>query len=164
MNGLKFLGNYPKDHNMKFQEHGTFTIKRRPGYLYINAKGPFNDELVHAYNCQLKEALEAPAEKPWKQLVILHGLALMIPAAKENFVKSLAYRKQRGLIRSAMVMGDVEAQSLVKTQFAQCYQLAHIEHAFFDREDAALEWLNIHPANHKPLPKININTTEDIEA
>jgi hypothetical protein len=149
---------------MKFQEHGTFTIEKRSGYLYINAKGPFNGELVQTYALELKNALEVMAGDPWKQLVVVHGLALMIPVAKDNLVKSLQYRKQTGLMRAAMVIGGVEAHSLVKAQFGQCYQLADIEHAFFDHEDTAIEWLNVVSTNHNPHPKININGNEDIDA
>ena len=116
---------------MKFSEHGSYTIEIRPNFLYINTVGPFNAEIVKTYSLEVVKAVEALSYTQWQQLVVLHGLALMIPSAQEALQKSLQHRKEMGLIRVAIVLGNTEAKTLLKTQYAQCYQFADIEHVFF---------------------------------
>jgi hypothetical protein len=126
---------------MQFVSHGVFTVKATNRRLFVDATGPFNEELAREYRAALESCIQSLEHSPWQQLIVLHKLSLMTPEAETVFVDTLKDRKQRGLLRSAVVVDEGEGRSLVISQFGNAYQKADIEAHFFNSIGEANEWL-----------------------
>ena len=126
---------------MNFIEHGLFEVKTEDKLLLVDATGPFNDELLVQYENALESCIQYLAISKWNQIITLHQLSLFTPEAEEILTNTLINRRSRGLMASAVVLIDVEGESLIKAQMTRCYNRASIKHNFTSSVYDANKWL-----------------------
>jgi hypothetical protein len=127
---------------MNFTEHGVFEIKVESKLLLVDATGPFNEELIIKYKRALESCIQNLEVSTWNQIITLHQLSLFTPEAEQALTKTLMNRRARGLIASAVILLDVEGESLIKTQMSDCYNKADVKHQFTPSIDDAKKWFS----------------------
>jgi hypothetical protein len=126
---------------MDFIEHGFFTVNVEDNILIVDAIGPFNEELILKYEKALESCIQTLELSSWNQIITLHKLSLFTPDAELALTQTLINRKSRGLVSCAVVMVDIEGESLVKRQMSRCYDNASVKHQFFTSLEDAKVWL-----------------------
>lgn len=126
---------------MRFREHGQFDIETIDNVVIVDAKGPFNKEVIPLYRQAMKDAIASFSGQKWQQIIVIRETSLFTPEAEKALLKTLAYRKSLGLNASAVVMLDCDAVALTKQQLTRCYNRYDIEHDFFDSIEEAKQWL-----------------------
>ena len=126
---------------MVFEVHGIFKVKADDKLLLVDARGPFNEELMLSYEADLELCIQQLEKSKWNQIIILRNLSLLTPEAEQAGIKSLINRKLRGLNVSAVVLIDIEGESLLKGQLNRIYQISGIKHQFFTSIQDARKWL-----------------------
>ena len=126
---------------MIFMEHGLFEVKIEGKLLLVDATGPFNEELLIQYEKALETCIHTLEVSEWNQVITLHQLSLFTPEAEQALINSLINRRSRGLIACAIVLMNVEGESLIKTQMSRSYDRAGVKHNFTTSIDDANEWL-----------------------
>jgi hypothetical protein len=126
---------------MKFKEHGLFEVKTEKNLLLVDAIGPFNDELIIKYENALESCIQCLEKSPWSQIITLHQLCLFTPDAESRLTKTLINRRSRGLIACAVVLINIEGESLVKAQMERCYNSAGVNHQFTTSTESAQKWI-----------------------
>lgn len=129
---------------MKFEQHGIYAVKVEERILIVDATGPFNAELIAAYRRDVDACIQALSHLNWGQVVVLHDLSLFTPEAEKALEESLNFRKQRGLVASAVVCDS--PYKMVKKQMAEIYNAVELDYAFFEDIDTAKQWLQKHIA------------------
>lgn len=127
---------------MIFSEHGVFEIRIEDNTLVVDATGPFNEELVTHYEESLLSCIKTLENSKWDQIIVLHKFSLFIPEAEQKLIQTLKYRRERGLIASAVVLHDIEGASLIKAQMSHCYECADVKYKFTDSVHDAKLWLS----------------------
>jgi hypothetical protein len=127
---------------MVFAEHGVFAVKIEDNTLLVDATGPFNEELVKRYEKSIESCISRLENSKWSQIIILHQLSLFTSEAERRLTKTLQNRKKRGLVASAVVLNNIEGESLVKTQMSRCYKSAGVLYEFARTVDDAKKWLS----------------------
>lgn len=127
---------------MSFLSHGTFTVEISEQLLIVDAKGPFNEEIVHEYKQAVSKAIDQFNEQPWQQIIIMRAESIFIPDAYEEMRKLAKYRKSRGLTASAVIWKESTAKEIVSMQLGNIYKEADVACAFFENKTQALSWLN----------------------
>lgn len=127
----------------QYSKHGTYSINIEDNTLIIEAKGPFNIELVTQYHVELLNSAELLAKRghPWSQIIILHEESLFTPDAAQKLMESNCWRKTKGLSRSAVVLVNPVGASLITKQLNDIYNKSMIESAVFAEITAAKKWL-----------------------
>ncbi len=127
----------------EFSEHGSYSIKIKDHILIIDAKGPFNIELVTHYHIELNASIEllAQSNQPWSQIVILHEESLFTPEAEQKLIDSNRWRKTKGLSYCALVLVNPVGSKLITSQMTHIYRDAGIQMRIFDQIMTAKEWL-----------------------
>lgn len=126
---------------MHFAEHGVFEVSTDGDKLFVDATGPFNEELANSYGLAIESCIKQLEGKSWSQIIVLHQLSLFTPEAEKVLIDTLVDRKRRGLIKSAVVLINSEGKSLITHQMSHIYQTADIEHGFFNTVEQANDWL-----------------------
>lgn len=127
---------------MLFKEHGVFEVSVEGKLLLVNAKGPFNEQLVNLYQQALETCIATLQQyNNWSQIIVMHHLSLFTPEAEHALINSLIDRKLKGLSFSAVVLVNAEGQSLIEQQMARIYQCAGITFKFFDSVETAKLWI-----------------------
>lgn len=126
-----------------FSIHGEFVIKVCGNTMFIDAAGPFNEEMVELYKTEIEFSFKQIKAITWNQVITLNGLSLFIPKAEQELTKSIKIRKSNGLTHCAIVLFNVEGKSLITDQFTRCYQRAEVIIRFFDTMQEAKEWIYI---------------------
>lgn len=126
---------------MHFLEHGVYEVKVDEQSLIVDATGPFNQELALHYQTSIESCIQTLESMPWSQMIVLHSMSLFTPDAEKVLIETLIERKARGLIKSAVVLVEIEGRSLVVQQMSHAYSEAGVDFAFFDSVDAAKAWL-----------------------
>ena len=124
---------------MQFEQHGVYTVKVEDSILIVDATGPFNAELIAAYRRDVDACIQALSHAAWGQIIVLHDLSLFTPEAEQALERSLEFRKQNGLVASAVVSDS--PYKMVKKQMAEIYHNVALEYAFFEDLDSAKAWL-----------------------
>jgi hypothetical protein len=88
---------------MQFEQHGVYTVKVEDSILIVDATGPFNAELIAAYRCDVDACIQALSHAAWGQIIVLQDLSLFTPEAEQALERSVEFRKQNGLVASAVV-------------------------------------------------------------
>lgn len=127
---------------MTFEEHGAFKIELVDSLLFVDAQGPFNEELIKRYKADLESKIQALEHASWCQIITLHDMSVFTPEAESALTNTLINRKSRGLIASAVIISDVDYQDLVCSQMSRCYHTARVEHEYFTSLSQAKEWVN----------------------
>ncbi|OUR77166.1 hypothetical protein A9Q75_15725 [Colwellia psychrerythraea] len=126
---------------MVFMEHGLFEVKIEGKLLLVDATGPFNEELLIQYEKALETCIHTLEISEWNQVIILHQLSLFTPEAEQVLTNTVINRRSRGLIACAIVLINVEGESLIKTQMSRCYDRARVKHNFTTSIHEANKWL-----------------------
>ncbi|NQY89379.1 MAG: hypothetical protein HRT51_16860 [Colwellia sp.] len=126
---------------MNFIEHGLFEVKIEGKLLLVDATGPFNEELLIRYENALESCIQNLEISEWNQVITLHQLSLFTPEAEQVLTNTLINRSSRGLIACAIVLNDVEGESLIKAQMSRCYNRAGVKHNFITSIHDANKWL-----------------------
>ena len=126
---------------MHFAEHGVFEVKVDGSNLFVDATGPFNEELATSYGLAIETCITQLEGKPWNQIIVLHNQSLFTPPAERVLISTLKDRKSRGLVKSAVVLVNCEGRSLITQQMTHVYQVSAIEYCFFDDIESAKDWL-----------------------
>lgn len=122
---------------MFFAEHGEFEVKVEDNILFVDATGPFNEELVKQYEKCLELCIQKLEKAKWNQIISLHKYSLFTPEAEHKLTQTLKNRKERGLVASVVVLHNTEGESLIKAQMSRCYESADIRFEFASSIDDA---------------------------
>lgn len=126
---------------MNFIEHGLFEVKIEDKLLLVDATGPFNEELLLQYEYAIESCIQNLEISKWNQIITLHQLSLFTPEAEQILTNTVINRRARGLIACAIVLINVEGESLIKAQMSRCYNLAGVKHNFSTSIHDANKWL-----------------------
>ncbi len=124
---------------MKFSSHRKYELQIQSNILIVDSTGPFNENVVTAYNRDLKKCMDILSDSPWGQVIIMHDLSLFTPDGEKLLMDSLKTRKEKGLVASAVVCDSEYV--IVKEQIARIYRTMDVRHAFFNSKDEALVWI-----------------------
>ena len=127
---------------MIFPEHGVFEVKIEDNTLLVDATGPFNEELIKHYEKSLESCIKKLENSTWDQIIILHQLSLFTSEAEQKLTQTLKNRKERGLVASAVVLENIEGESLIKAQMSRCYECADVQYEFTSSVNDAKKWLS----------------------
>ncbi len=125
---------------MNFIEHGLFEVKVEGELLLVDATGPFNEELLIEYENSLEACIQNLEVSKWNQVITLNQLSLFTPEAEQVLTNTLINRRSRGLAACAIVLNDVEGESLIKAQMSRCYNRAGVKHNFITSIHDANKW------------------------
>jgi len=126
---------------MSFIEHGLFEVKTKDDLLLVDATGPFNEELLIQYENALESCIQNLEMLNWKQIITLNQLSLFTPEAEQVLTNTIINRRSRGLMACAIILKDVEGESLIKAQMSRCYNRAGVKHNFITSIHDANKWL-----------------------
>lgn len=130
-----------------FIPHGEYRVEVQNNILLIEARGPFNKEVVTAYTADVLQALEQ-MEPPWGQVIVLHQDSVFTPEAESQLAKKVAQSKALGLVASGVVILNTQIEFVIKQQLSQVYKQSDVLHNYFDAEDAARSWVVDELANY----------------
>ena len=138
----KYLGGH-----LQFKEHGIYSITVTGRLMTVDSSGPYNDEALKHYMRDLQLAVTSFQKRPWLQLNLVHDFSVFTPEAEKMLENSMRYRKEMGMIASAIVLLDVQGKPLIIHQLTRCCKNAGINYAFFEDIPAAQAWLTEHDLN-----------------
>jgi hypothetical protein len=127
---------------MKFEEHGIYEITVENNLLLVDATGPFNEELIISYRKALEAAIKLLEVGKWNQIITVRETSIFTPEAELALSNSLKERKLRGLLRSCVIVGELNSRAIAIKQMSRCYLYAEIENQFFTTFAEAKQWLN----------------------
>ncbi len=123
-----------------FIAHGEFRIEKKEQVVFIESKGPFNQEAVELYTLQMEEIMES-FDSPWGQIITFHQNSLFTPQAEQSMKQALYYRKEKGLTASAVIIRDDQARFVIQHQFSRVYNDVGIDYVYIDNIDEAICWM-----------------------
>lgn len=126
---------------MNFTEHGVFEVKVADKTLLVDATGPFNEELIIHYEKSLELCIKYLETSKWNQIITLHQFSLFTPEAELKLTQTLKNRRSRGLVACAVVLKNIEGESLIKAQMSRCYICADVKYKFTTSVHDAKKWL-----------------------
>ena len=126
---------------MYFTEHGVFEVKIEDKILLVDATGPFNEELILQYEKSLESCIKYLETSKWNQIITLRQFSLFTPEAEQKLTQTLKKRRSRGLVACAVVLKNIEGESLIKTQISRCYKCAGVKYEFTTSVHDAKKWL-----------------------
>jgi hypothetical protein len=124
-----------------FVAHGEFRLVKKEQIIFIESKGPFNQEAVDLYALQMNEIMES-FDGYWGQIITLHQDSLFTPQAEQSMKQALLYRKANGLAASAVIIHDDKARFIIQHQISRVYDEVGVEYAYIDCVDEAMRWMN----------------------
>lgn len=140
------------DRLARFPAHGSFTTTIRGPLLLVDLLGPWNVELVAAYQKQLDaDAAMLAAAGPWAVVVQVYGSALFTPEAMRSMQAKAAWQ-QRQLQRRAtayVVAPETEGAQLVEAPLRSIYAPSQ-PFALFREVPPALAWAHAQLAAQPP--------------
>lgn len=123
-----------------FLPHGEYHLTIEDDLMFIEARGPFNVEVVDQYMREVAVLIQQ-MQPPWGQIITLHQDSLFTPEAEQLMYKMVADRKQSGVVASAVVMLNPKGQFVVEQQVGNIYQQSQVSHRYFRDYNAALCWV-----------------------
>ncbi len=130
-----------------FLPHGEYRIELKNDVLLIEAKGPFNIELVKQYTQEVDTIIKTLI-KPWGQVLILHQDCLFTPEAERLMYRTVEHRKKLGLVASAVVFADPQSRFIIEQQLSNIYQMSQVQYRCFEDEVAGTAWVDERLANY----------------
>lgn len=128
-----------------FSAHGSYTVDVNENRLRVDARGPFNKEIVVEYERDIQRAIRCLTGSRWSQVICLYGLSMFTPDAEKKLEDTVLYRKKCGLFISAIVLIDVEGSGLVEQQMRKIYKRANVDAQLFSSVEEAEAWLDSQP-------------------
>lgn len=123
-----------------FAPHGEYRVRVEKNMLLVEAKGPFNSEVVANYTADMALAVKQ-VTAPWCQLVILHQEGLFTLDAEKQMYSTISTRKDLGMSASAIVIIGASARFAIEMQISRIYNDLQVKHQYFDNEEEARVWL-----------------------
>lgn len=124
------------------KEHGYYSVDRSEQLVLFSGRGPWNDETLRRGTVETGLLiLQLNKTRSWGQISFLSGESIMPPSTFAAFSKQTLVRKQMGMTALAVVIKNSNITNTIKGQLSQAYELADIEHQFFDCLDEALIWI-----------------------
>ena len=124
-----------------FIAHGEFHLEKKEQVIFIESRGPFNQEAVELYTLQMNDIMESFSDN-WGQIVTLHQDSLFTPQAEYSMKQALYVRKEKGLTASAVIILDEKARFVIQHQISRVYDEVGIEYIYINSADEAKCWLN----------------------
>ena len=124
----------------RFAPHGEYRISVENNMLLVEAKGPFNSEIVDNYAADMALAVKQVVA-PWSQLIVLHQEGLFTPSAEKQMYSTIGVRKDLGMCASAIVIIGASARFAIEMQISRIYNDLQVVHQYFDNEKEARDWL-----------------------
>jgi len=124
----------------RFAPHGEYKISVENNLLLVEAKGPFNSEIVANYTADMALAVKQ-VDAPWGQLIVLHQEGLFTPSAEKQMYGTISARKDLGMCASGIVIIGASAKFAIEMQISRIYNDLQVKHQYFDNEKEARDWL-----------------------
>lgn len=139
---------------MEFRSHGEFDIKVVGDVLFIDAKGPFNNEVVQDFQKSLVNAITLLEATPhWYQVAVLHDMSIFTPDAMEALAVVMRWRMSKGMVGSAVITGQVVGERMARKQIGDMYDQLGMRYQFFNDLDSAMDWIDSVRAEGQILPE-----------
>ena len=128
---------------MTFNAHGKFTIDAEQNIIIVDAEGPYNDELVNAYEARFQAVMGEVCSqyKEWSQIICMHNESIMTPEAETELIELNRIKREKGLTHGAIVLIDIEHPIVLKAQLKYVCDECNIIVEFFDNKGDAKAWL-----------------------
>jgi hypothetical protein len=128
-----------------FKPHGTMDIQVSGRLNILEARGPFNKELVVAGDAA-QESLDAVlnAQGRWGTVLVFKDSALASPEAVAEIANIVKRRVDKGIrpVAIALVVGpDVEGGAIMQSHYLAAYAKAGIPGQVFDDVEKAKAWV-----------------------
>lgn len=142
----------------KFLPHGLVNVRHAEDILRVEARGPFNVELMQALG-QLRRALaeKLRSSARFGHMLIIQGSALMSPEAFDRYRddRTAVYGTEiRFPCAHALVVGaDVEGWELMASRIQEIYRSDGVPYRVFAGEAEARAWLLAEIAAARPVPE-----------
>ncbi len=130
-----------------FLPHGKYRIELKNNVLLVEAKGPFNIEIVKQYTQEIDTVIKE-LRPPWGQVVILHQDSLFTPEAEHLMYRTVEHRKKCGLVASAVIIENAKSRFVIEQQLSNIYQSSQVEYHYFEDETAGKAWVDEQLANY----------------
>jgi len=127
---------------MELAAHGHYQLNFQDNILYVEARGPFNKEVLQNYHQDMKDIIQKNKTKNWGVLAVFYGNSILTPEAESALIKVTKYRAKNGMIAHANVFKESIHADLQQTQFSRIYQTAKVHSHFFSDEQSAKNWLS----------------------
>ena len=109
--------------------------------MFVEMHGPFNSEFMRYYEKAAAAVRKTIKDAHWVSLVEVEGLALAPMDALGEAMKTLEAATKSGLVATAVIFKEQEAQTMQKKFWSQVYVPTKLRYAFFDDKSSALHWL-----------------------
>ena len=127
--------------------HGRFEVTAKGQILTSRTWGPFNVECIHAYRDYLNLQVKSLAGQRWAMLAVTTGAPLHTPDSMAELINTIQQQRKLGRCATAVVLVDVEVESIVKSMLTSMYNQANEPFIFANDEASASAWLETQIAN-----------------
>ena len=124
-----------------FPAHGHFELTLDGRILVNRAHGPWNTELVAAYDQAVADAVAQLSGAPWGVLAFVSGKPVHTPEARERMIAAVQAQRLQGRCGTVHIFEAVEGPGLMRVIQSSIYQAAGEPLFFADSEAAGREWL-----------------------
>jgi hypothetical protein len=121
--------------------HGRFEVAAKGQILISRTWGPFNVECIHAYREDVNLQVKSLVGQRWAMLAVTIGTPLHTPDSMAEMVNTIRQQRNHGRCGTAIVLVDVEVESIVKAMLTAMYTQANEPFIFADDEASATIWL-----------------------
>lgn len=129
---------------MSFSIHGTYNIDVQNNVITVDGHGPFNEELLTAYNSDINKAIEKVKRnhKTWGQIVYLNESALLSEEAEKKLEgESKWLHDNVGFDYCAFILVNMQGASMVQKQYENLLRSSGIKTYFCETLEDAKLWL-----------------------
>lgn len=126
---------------MDLHPHGSYSLNFENDILHVEARGPFDKELMEKYHNDMQMILTNRKGSPWATLVQYHGNGIFTPDAESALVELTKYRAKKGMVANATVFHKSVHNELQQMQLSRVYQAANVRFHVFSEAKSAKNWL-----------------------
>ncbi len=120
---------------------GSYAISHQDNIMFIDARGPFDEEFAKQYQKDIERVTKELSCKPWGSLVTFYGNGVFTPDAEAQLVETTKFRISKGLIANAAVFLESNHADLQQIQLRRVYQKYRIPFHVFSNVEHAKNWL-----------------------
>lgn len=124
-----------------FTVHGSLELKIQDRILYIEGCGPWNLESIKEAYQRFGPLVDSLFGSPWGAMVLLHGDPIYVPDAANYIIKTIANQRSKGLVASAILVGESNSPEFAKRHLSELHTKAGDTFRFFPNQDQAAWWL-----------------------
>lgn len=126
---------------MNITTQGSYTIEQQDNILLVDARGPFDIEVLEKFRQEMYGVCEKFEGQSWGSLVTYYGNGVFTPEAEEALIEITKYREAKGMVANASVILNSSHADLQQMQLRRIYQSTKITFHVFSNIDSASEWL-----------------------